>query len=148
MLPRPAVLAVRADIVTEDARQQQPLGVMHLLAGVQVAAATHWNSSHPDTSLGLVAMEVEFSPAGAALLAAPSGAPDGSSSRLRVRRVKEGAIELLPREASPGGVQQQAKPAAGAVALPSGPAPPTKGPWPITSVHPMQLQVQFFVCVD
>lgn len=125
-----------AGIVTSDAAQQQPLGIMHLLAGVQAAAAQHWNESHPDTSLGLVALELDFSPRGAALLAAPG--PGGSPRRLKVRPVKPGVIELLPRDvpAAPSGAQE------GAVALQSSGGAAAEGAWPLTSVSPMQLQVR------
>lgn len=123
-----------ASIVTSDAEQQQPLGIVHLLAGVQRDAARHWNESHPEQSLGLVALELDLSPAGAALLATPT--PGGGSRRLRVRPVAKGSIELLPRDSpQPAGGSQ-----AGAVALPST-AAAAEGPWPLTSVHPMHLQV-------
>lgn len=126
----------RAGIVTTDAQQQQPLGVMHMLAGVQAAAASHWNASHPDQSLGLVALELDLSPRGAAMLAAPGA--DGGVRRLRVRAVKQGVVELLPRDAPPEG----ASAAAGAVALPWAAAGAAgEGAWPLTSVHPSQLQV-------
>ena len=123
-----------AGIVTSDAAQQQPLGVMHLLAGVQAAAAQHWNESHPDTSLGLVALQLEFSPRGAALLAAPG--PGGSPRRLKVRPVKPGVIELVSRDAPAAPAVQD-----GAVALPSSGGLESERAWPLTSVSPVQLQV-------
>lgn len=128
-----------AGIVTADTHQQQPLGVMHLLAGVQAAAAQHWNESHPDTSLGLVALELEFSPRGAALLAAPG--PGGSPRRLKVRPVKPGVVELLARDApaAHAGAQE------GAVALQSGGGAEAAGAWPLSSVSPAQLQVRWMV---
>lgn len=116
--------------------QQQPLGVLHLLAGVHAAAQAHWNMSHPDQSLGLVALDLDLSPSGAALLAGP--AAGGGMQRLRVRRVSEGAIELLPRDV-PAGPQTAA--AAGAVALRHDAATAPEGPWPLKSVPPAQLQV-------
>ncbi|KAL4457665.1 hypothetical protein ABPG75_012530 [Micractinium tetrahymenae] len=132
----PAIgLSEFAGIVTADAAQQQPLGVLHLLAGVQAAAQAHWNASHPDQSLGLVALDIDFSPSGAALLAAPTAG--GGVRRLRARRVSEGAIELLPRDGPPAGSQAAA--AANAVALRQE-AEAADGPWPLKSVHPAQLQ--------
>ncbi len=136
-IPHPIPHPHPAGIVTSDAAQQQPLGIMHLLAGVQAAAAQHWNESHPDTSLGLVALELEFSPRGAALLAAPG--PGGSPRRLKVRPVKPGVIELVPRDAptAHSGAHDSA------VALQSSDGATTEGAWPLTSVSPMQLQVRW-----
>jgi hypothetical protein len=130
------VVALPAGIVATDAAQQQPLGVLHLLAGVREAAALHWNSSHPDQSLGLVALELDLSTDGASLLAAATTA-GGASKRLRVRRVKDGVIELLPRD-SPASGPPAAAAAASAVAVPS--VGIRDSVWPLASVHPAQLQ--------
>lgn len=135
--PPPRPCRHSAGIVTADAAQQQPLGVLHLLAGVQAAAEAHWNASHPDQSLGLVALDLDLAPSGAALLAAP--AAGGGVQRLRARRVRQGAIELLPRDGPPAG--PQAAPA-NAVALRQEAGAELEGPWPLKSVHPAQLQVR------
>ena len=136
----PIGLSEFAGIVAADAGQRQPLGVLHLLAGVRAAAAAHWNASHPDQSLGLVGLELDLSPHGAALLAAPAATTTtgggGSGQRLRVRPVKPGVIELVARDAPPQGGEA----ARGAVAVPS--AVPPSPTWPLASVHPMQLQVR------
>lgn len=131
-------LPVFAGIVTADAAQQQPLGVLHLLAGVQAAAQAQWNASHPDQSLGLVALDLDLSPSGAALLSAPTAG--GGVQRLRARRVSGGAIELLPRDGPPTGPQQVL---ANAVALQQEAEGVPDGPWPLKSVHPAQLQVKW-----
>ncbi|KAL4442939.1 hypothetical protein ABPG77_008430 [Micractinium sp. CCAP 211/92] len=135
-LDLPAIsLSEFAGIVTADAAQQQPLGVLHLLAGVQAAAQAHWNASHPDQSLGLVALDLDLSPSGAALLSAPTAG--GGVQRLRARRVSGGAIELLPRDGPPAGPQEVP---ATAVALQQEAEGVPDGPWPLKSVHPAQLQ--------
>jgi hypothetical protein len=111
-----------------------------MLAGVREAATARWNASHPDQSLGLVALELELSRHGAALLAAPAST---GGQRLRVRRVAEGVIELLPRDGVPAGSSSSSGGAdsEGAVAL-AGAGGPQPGAWPLTSVHPSQLQVE------
>ncbi|PSC72889.1 TUNICAMYCIN INDUCED 1 isoform A [Micractinium conductrix] len=142
-LDLPAIsLSEFAGIVAADAAEQQPLGMMHLLTGVRSAAQAHWNASHPEQSLGLVALELDLSPRGAALAAAPG--PAGAPSRLRVRRVGAGAIELLARDGAAAATAAAAGEAGeGAVALPSDLAGGADGggAWPLQSVHPSHLQV-------
>ena len=134
----PISLGEFAGIVTSDAEQQQPLGVLHLLQGVQREAARHWNETHPEQSLGLVALELDLAPSGAALLAAPT--VGGGTRRLRVRPTgSRGVIELLPRD-GPAAAADGAQ-ADRAVALPSSAAVAREAAWPLTSVHPSQLQV-------
>lgn len=130
----PISLGEFASIATSDAEQQQPLGVLHLLQGVQREAARRWNESHPAQSLGLVALELELAPSGAALLAAPTAG--GGARRLRVKPAgSPGVIELLARD-SPAAAADDS-----AVALPSSAAQAGEAAWPLTSVHPSQLQV-------
>eukprot|EP00887_Chlorella_sp_A99_P002738 scaffold6.g2738.t1 len=122
----PLGLSEFAGVVMADAEAQGAVGVMHLLGGVRDEARRAWNASHPDASLAPVALELDLAPAGAALLAAP--APGGRLQRLRARRLREGQVELAPRDLLS---------AADSRALALGPATPYA--WPLRSVGPADL---------
>ena len=56
------------------------------------AAVQRWNQTHPDLSLAVVALELDFSPHAGALLSAPapgSGTGRQGLQRLKPRRLKE-----------------------------------------------------------
>lgn len=122
----PLGLSEFAQIVAADAEVHSAAGVMHLLSGVREEARRVWNSSNPDSSLAVVGIELDLSPHGAAFLAAPTDA--GTLQRLKVRRLHQGTLEVLPRDVlSPADSK--------AVAL----QPLTPYAWPLRSVHPGQL---------
>lgn len=119
-----------ASIATADAQEHPAAGVLHLLSGLRSAAVQRWNVTHPDLSLAVVSLELEFSPHSGALMAAPTTGGLGLQ-RLKPRRLREGVVELLPRD---GGLSEKESKA---LAL----APGAPYAWPLRSMHPQHLQV-------